>query len=340
MTARFLVALVIVFVHPPAVFAQPDPPTVMELFQAAKLAYEKGDHKTAIRKLRQAVSLVDDAPTQTKLKVTIARRLLDLDEPTEALKELKSIELKRLRRARKLRRLVADEITKVEAILRASVQVIFETLPPDASIRLNADPPQKTPLAIKLPRGDVKVVLGKPGYETIRTRINIKGTETMRRRWVLERKMARLKVSLQNEADWEDAPEPVVTLDGRPFPANSSQELEPGKHEISCTYPSHLQSTVLTVSVPAGKETDIRCSLPELADKPGSWKKPVGWASIGGGAAVLATGIGLLASWAVEKSDYPAPQYEVRSSKPIAGGIATGLGAGLIGFGTYLLLSD
>jgi hypothetical protein len=312
----------------------------MELFQQARAAYDKGDHKTSVRKLRQALGLVDDASTIAKLKITIARRLLDLDQPIEALKELKSIDRKSLRRVRKLRRVVDEDIVKVTELLKQPVQVVFETLPPGASIRLNADSPKKTPLTLKLPRGDVKLVIRMPGYEPVRERINIKGTRTMRRRWALKEKMSLLTVKLMNQPTWSDAPEAIVMLDGKPVASDEPLEVVSGQRTVECTYPNHPNPTRLTVTVSPGKEATVRCALPESLDKPGDWKKTVGWASIGGGAAVVATGIGLLASWAVETSDYPSPQYEVKSSKPLAGGIATGIGAGLVGLGTYLLLSD
>ena len=320
--------------------AQTDPAKAMELFREAKVAFEAGDNKTSVRKLREAVTLVDDAPTQAKLKITIARRLLDLNEPTEALKELQSINLKKLRRARSLKRLVQEDIQKVEELLKSPVRVVFETFPPGASIRVNADSPKKTPLTRKLRRGDIKVEIGMPGYKTVRARISVKGSQTMRRRWVLEKKAARVSVRLLNTANWEGAPTPLITVDNEPVVLGEVQELQAGDHTIQCTYPKHPQPTKLTVTLEAGTETTVNCALPEALDRPGSWKQPVGWASVGTGAAALAAGIGLLASWGAETSEYPSPQYTVNSSKPLAGGIVTGLGAGLVGFGTYLLLSD
>jgi len=341
-TRRLVVLLLAILAHAPVGSAQTetDPNKAMELFQEARDAFDKGDHKTSVRKLRQALKLVDDAPTQAKLKITIARRLLDLDQPLEALKELQSIDKKRLRRSRKLRRVVEDDIQKIQALLQNPVQVVFETLPSGASIRLNADSPKKTPLAMKLPRGDVKIVIGLPGYDTVRERLNIKGTRTMRRRWTLQKQMSKLTVKLMNVPSWDDAPEALVTLDGKPIVAGEALEVMPGKLQVRCTFPEHPSPTNLTVNVPPGKDATVRCSLPEPVNKPGDWKTPVGWASIGGGTAAVAAGIGLLASWAVETSDYPSPQYEVKSSKPLAGGIVTGLGAGLLGLGTYLLLAD
>ena len=132
----------------------------------------------------------------------------------------------------------------------------------------------------------------------------------------------------------------TVTLDDKPVKGGERIRVARGKHWVRCSL-GDKHKNQLMVDVGPGADLDVRCVLTGVTDKEAAeWKTIAGWSSVGVGAAVILTGVALFASYAVDINDYPSPQYNIDSeSKRLGGGIATGVGAGLVGLGTYWLLT-
>ena len=308
-----------------AVAQERDPEKARLAYQAAKEAYDRGNFRECIRRLEEAYRW---AP-HPNIRISIAKRWMDLDEPQRALQVLRAIDPKAL--PRKGRKGLEAEIAAVEAKLKTPVQVRIDSRPPGALVQLPGGAIMRAPAQRWLPRGEHSVVLTLDGHERVVRRIRVKGTKPMTFRFELPAVVGRLTVDLT-----EPDPNVVLTLDGHPVGHGSTHELSPGTHVVGCRRPGS-EGQSMTVTVPEKRPMSVRCSVP--ARKPANWRTPVGWVSVGSGAAAIATGLALFITFAQEEERYKAPRYSVDSSKNLTGGIVTGLGAGLVGLGTYFLLT-
>jgi hypothetical protein len=291
-------------------------------------AYKSGDHKGAIKYLRDAYSHVPDP----SFKISIARRFMELGEPESALKELQEIKAK----GGAVRRNIKKEIAKVQEALLIPVQIQIVSKPPGAQVRFSDGTTGKTPFSKKLPRGVAKLTLTLEGYVPRALNITIKGTKTIQRNVTLERVSGRLIIDVIGTAEGQKA---TVSLDGNPVRTNRVVTVPLGKHVIACKTPDGRKKAMV-VSVTTNDKMGVRCVLPTLRVPKTQWKTIAGWSSVGTGAAAIITGIAVFISYANDNSTYSEPRYTVTgSSKPLVGGITTGLGAGLVGLGTYWLLS-
>jgi len=329
MRSAVVVLLIVLFAGP--ALAQSKEALAAKAYKEAKVLYEAGDIPGSLAKLREAYKYLPDP----KLGISIARRLMDLDRPTEAAEQLRSIET----RSRKLKKLIASDLAKLDDILAQPVTLAIETDPPGATVRAGEQPAAKTPVRLSMPRGLVVLTLEKSGYEPITDNVHLRGTKDIKKVYRLTPRDSKLEVELVG-VDPEAEVKPVVTVADKVVPLGQAVTVAPGKHTVACGYTDGTPPTVLKVAVPAGKNAVVRCALPEPLTAAASWKTPVGWASVGSGAAALAAGVGILVAYAVEVNQYPEPQYTINSSaKPVAGGVVAGVGAGLVGMGLGFLLS-
>lgn len=327
---RTLLLLIVLALLASPALADDNKKKAMAAFAAAKEAHRSGNYRLSLRKLREAYALFPNPG----IRISIARRLIDLDEPKEALAELQQI------KSRKHRKLVAAEIGKVQDMLAQPVPLAIESSPPGATVIVAGKSPRKTPFRVSLPRGPVEVTVRLSGHESISTTITLKGTKRIRRNFVLKAIRAKLRVLLSNGPLNQAPPSAWIEVDGKRITPGKGFSIEPGRHDIACGYAGAAGPTRLRVKVPAGKAATIRCTLPAAAEQPINWRTPTGWTSIAGGAAAIAAGIALFVSHAADEDTYQEPTYTINgSSKQIGGGIATGIGAGLVGLGTYFLLS-
>ncbi|MFT7621556.1 MAG: hypothetical protein ACI9WU_000720 [Myxococcota bacterium] len=328
-----VLVLLVPFVAAVAQEQKQDPEKAQEAFEAARVAYENGNFKLSVSKLREAFRWYPDPA----IKVSIARRLVDLDEPEEALSELKSI----VPKGRRMRKAVEGEIAKVEALLARPVDVTVETDPPGALIKINDEPSKGGPITRGMPRGPLRLAANMPGYKPTGKTVTVKGTKPMKVLLTLGLVYSFLRVELTGVDPERGVGAPVLRVDNKVVTPGTRLELAPGRHTISCGYARGGAPTTLRVNIPEGKDALVRCALPAPIEVASNWKTPAGWASVGSGGAALAVGIGMLVSYAVETSTYQEPRYTIEStSKPLVGGIAAGVGAGLVGLGTWFLLSD
>ncbi len=329
----FVIALALLVLSPAVAVAQTDAEKAEAAFAAAKAAYEKGDHRLSISKLREAYRYYPDPA----IMISVARRLLDLDEPEEAMAELNKIVSKN----RRLMRAVKAEKEKVAGLLAQPVPVLISTTPAGAMVKVGDDKPAKSPIRKSLPRGKVQLSILLGGYKPFAMELKVKGTKTLRVPIKLKKLISRLRVELRGVDPEREEGTPTLELNGKPVKSGQVQNVEPGRFIAKCGYPKGAPPTVVRFSVPAGKNASIICALPGPLETPRTWKTPVGWSTVSGGAAAVAAGIGIFVSHAVDQGAYEEPRFTVNStSKPLAGGLVTGLGAGLIGLGTYFLLSD
>ena len=326
---RTLLIATLLLVATAACAQENDPEKAQEAFEAAKALYDKGDFRGALDKLREAYGHYPDPAIQ----LSIAKRLLDLDEPEQALAELQAVKAK----DKKLKAAVKSEIESVQEILAQPVLVTFETDPPGAMLSIDGAEPMKSPARKSMPRGTVRVVVALSGHETLQENVLIKGTKPFTKAWTLVAMTGNLTIEVLGARPGAN---PYVTLDGKAAVPGRPQAIKAGEHVVTCSMPNEPVSTLKT-TIQAGKNVTLRCALAGPVDKPVPWKKPAGWASVGAGAAAVATGIALFVSYSQDQDTYAEPQYTVEgSSKQWTGGVATGLGAGLIGLGTYWLLTD
>ena len=325
-----LAAVVLVL---PAYAQEKDPAKAQAAFEAAKVLHEKGDFAGSLAKLREAY----DAYPDPAIKVSIARRLLDMDEPAEALAELSSIET----RNRRLKKAVEAEKLRIQDMLAQDVPVLIDTEPAGAMIKIGTGEPVRAPLRRLMKRGSIQVIVTLEGHRALSEVLRIKGTKSINRSYKLDRIVSRLTVEVTGVDPEREEGKPFLKLNGKVVAPGSTHDVDAGRHNIACGYAQGAPPTTLRVRVPEGKNAVIRCAVPAPMDKPISWRAPVGWTSVGTGAAALGAGIGILVSHVMDSSAYEEPRYSITStSKPVAGGVVTGLGAALVGLGTYLLLSE
>ena len=87
-----IAVVVLIFAIQSTAWAQDqDLDKAQEAFKAAKAAHDKGDFQESIKKLKIAYGFYPDP----MIRISIARRWLDLDEPEEALEELEQLKSKK-----------------------------------------------------------------------------------------------------------------------------------------------------------------------------------------------------------------------------------------------------
>lgn len=328
------ILILLVVLYAAVAAAQTDQTRAQRLFQEARQAYEAGDYEGSLAKLREAYKLFPNPV----IAVAIARRLIDVDDPEGALAQLEAIESP----PRRLRGVIQEETTRITDILAQPVPIVLDTVPPGAMVKLGDASAEQAPIRRSVPRGTLRVRVTLPGYAEQTIELQVKGTRAIQKTFTLVRVASQLIIEIVGTLPDRDPPiQAMVTLDGNPVTPGQPLEVDAGRHEIACSFPGAVAPTTLRVRVPAGKNATVRCALPAPMEEPIHWKTPVGWATVSGGAAALAAGIGLFISYAMDQGAYEEPRYTIdSSSKPLAGGIVTGVGAGLVGLGTYFLLSD
>jgi len=319
---------------PVALAQSGDPDKAKASFDAAKTAYEKGNFRESIRLLKEAHTHYSDPV----ILLTIAKRWMDLGEPEEAQASLESISTKKQR----LKRLVESEMKRVKDALLLPVMLHIDATPAGATVQIDGGKSEKTPFRRKMKRGMVKVSVRADGYEPINEMVLVKGTKTIERKFKLREIIAHLSIELVgvSQESKDGKSKLILTLDKKPAKAGVLIKVKPGKHQVSCGYSGQTMNSV-RFKVPENKKFKVKCVMAEDQNAIVHWRAPTAWASVGTGAAVMLAGVGVFVAYAIEASNYKEPQYSIdSSSKPLAGGLATGLGAGLVGFGTYLLLTD
>lgn len=326
---RTVLPLVLVMALCGAAIAQePDPQKAKEAFDMAKEAYDRGDYRESIKRLREAYRYYPDPA----IRISIAKRWMDLKEPEEAKAEL----LRITTRKRRLRRMVKKELEAVDQMLATPVLVVLETEPPGATVRIDNRDPLTTPVRRTLERGKVRLLIEKRGFKPISEALEVRGASPLTRKWKLVAFTGKVRLTITGVPEGQQG---TLSFDGSPFASGSEREVPVGTHTVVCGVAGEAPNT-LNIKVLAGKTMAVQCQVP-IAVRPSNWKTPVGWATVGSGIATLAAGVGILVSYAVDLSTYEEPRYTVsESSKPLAGGLVSGVGAGLIGLGTYFLLTD
>ena len=308
---------------------QRDPEKAAKAFEAAKRAKALGNYRRSIKKLRDAYSYLPNP----KILVNIARRFIDLNEPQDALKELRSIKTKN----RQIRKLVAAEIKKIEELVSKPLLVTFDTEPPGAVVKFENGDALTTPGRRNLKRGEYKVTVALDGYEGAEDVVSVKGIRPVNRSWKLKAFHGQVRIAVGGSPPGEDV---TVLLDDKPVEPGIRHKILRGKHWVKCSIRGKHENQLM-VHVGAGEDLDVRCVLRGITLKKPPWKIIAAWTSIGVGAAVVATGVALFVSHAMDVEQYQPPQYSIESeTKLLGGGLSLGVGAGLIGLGTYWLMSE
>jgi hypothetical protein len=218
------------------------------------------------------------------------------------------------------------------------VPLIIESDPPGAMVSINGAEPKKSPVKVNIERGLIKLKVTREGFRTVQEAILVKGTRVFKKIVKMKRQMALLIVQVTG-GDHLVAESLEVTLDGQSISHPAPQKVRPGKHRVTCGEKGEDSNTVQIVA-PAGKTIVVQCALPGSQSGLLAWKTTAAWSSLGVGGAALLAGVALFVSYAADVEEYEEPRYSVSSSKPVFGGIAVGVGAGLIGLGTYWLMAD
>ncbi len=326
-SALVVLVFVALVVPTPSAAGDKDPKRAQALFGEAKAAYERGDHKTSIAKLREAFELYPDP----MIRVSIAKRYLDLGEPELAEAELQRVDTPNA----KVKKTVAEVLATVRDLLAQPVLVTIDTDPSGARVTVDAQRPTKTPARVKLTRGVHRLAISLSGHVTVTETLTVSGTRPIARIYPLTPQNGTLRIQVRGVPEGKVA---SVTLDGQVVEPFAKHVLRAGPHKVSCRVADGPAGTLAAI-VLAGQEVTVECALPVPIETVADWRRPVGWTSIGAGTAAVATGVALLVLWAVEKRDFPEPQYTIDSQKPLAGGLVTGLGGVLLGLGTYWVVA-
>jgi len=308
---------------------QRDPEKAMKLVDAAKRAKALGNYRRSIEKLREAYKFLPNP----KILVNIARRYIDLNEPKDALKELRAIKTGN----RQIKKLIAGEIKKIEELVSKPLLVTFDTDPPGALVTFDTGDALTTPGRRNLQRGQYKVTVFLDGYETGRGVVFVKGIRPVNRSWKLKSFHGHLRIAVGGLPAGAEA---TVLLDDKPIEMGIRHKVKRGKHWVKCSLGGEHENQLM-VDVGAGGDLDVRCMLTGIKVKKAPWKIIAAWTSIGVGAAVVATGVALFVSHSMDVDQYQPPQYSIESdTKQLGGGVSLGVGAGLIGLGTYWLIAE
>jgi hypothetical protein len=308
---------------------QRDPEKAIKLVDAAKRAKALGNNRRSIEKLLEAYKYLPDP----RILVNVARRYIDLNEPQNALKELRAIKTGN----RQIRKLIAAEIKKIEDLVSKPLLVTFDTEPPGALVTFESGDPLTTPGRRNLKRGQYKVTVFLDGYEKGRGVVSVKGIRPVNRTWKLKSFHGHVRIAVGGLPAGAKA---TVLLDDKPIELGIRHKVPRGKHWVKCSIGGEHENQLL-VDVGAGGDLDVRCVLTGIKMKKAPWKTIAAWTSIGVGAAVVATGVALFVSHSMDMDQYQPPQYTIESeTKQLGGGVSLGVGAGLIGLGTYWLFSE
>ena len=213
----------------------------------------------------------------------------------------------------------------------AQPPISIASTPPGAQVGLGAADQiiGTTPVTKKLAPGTYKLFLTKEGYQSVETKIVVQAKQEGNFHFDLQQIVNAGKVEVR--VNVRDA---TIYIDGKPYgisPYMETPVLPIGKHQIVIKK-ERYSSVNTTFEVTHGAVTKLDFNL-FLQDPPPSWRSYIGWASVSIGLVTVAGGV--VASRFAEQEFNDTDDY---AQFELLQNIGYGLGGGLLGLGTILLI--
>lgn len=313
--------------------AEPDPAAAKRLFDEARELHEAGQTRESLGKLKAAY----EAFPADGILVSIANRHLDLGEPEEAAAALSRV----VDAPRQLRKQMAQLTTAIEEQLAMPVKVRLTSSVAAARVSIDNGSERPTPARVQLRRGSHRFTFRAEGFEDMTMTQDLRGSREI----VIEGALQPMKGSFKVKVE---PPEPLrgirILVDGKSVrltpaemeeSATRDRDLKPGKYRVVCL--RGIDETAETMLEVKANEPTLATCLFQSSGM--STKKILGWVSVAAAVGALAGGTVLVVSYLDDKERYPAPRYDLESTKPLGAGLlyATGVGLGVL---SYFLLAD
>ena len=311
-----------------------------QLYMEARALMKEGRIRESLDKLKAAhEAFPDDA-----ILVSIANRHLDLGEPEEAAQILSLIQSTKRAIKKQVRRLRRD----VESQLSEPVVVKISADVAGSTVSIDSGAPRELPAVVQLPRGSHEFVFTAPDRAELKVEKVLKGSLEVPLVVSLSAMPGRYRVALDPAESLGDT---KIMVDGRTIvlspeerrvPVTEPRDLEPGPHKVTCIR-GFDERTDASLMIRTGEVSVATCYFdggPAGSPLLDMDRKTVGWISAGGAAAALFGAIGYYVSYQKDLELYPAPRYNIDSTKPLASGLLGVTSAGLGGLAYWLFTSD
>lgn len=310
----------------PAVHAE-NREKALKLFAKAKKLSDSGDSRGALKFLKQALEEFDN----DGIRLSMVGRHLDLGEPEEAATILSQVTDKKMRKPAKALR------KRIEDLLAKPVTVKLTAEPSSAEVSIDGSDwqPLKPSLTLPLPRGKHRFTFRAKGRKNKDMVVVLKGIKKMPIHATLGAPPGSWRVQLEPSGDLKDV---RISFNGKQVALSSEERLAslslprqslPGRFKVQC-FRGIDDFASATVDIQTGKESVATCEFPSADGSSGDGIHEYNLIAGGVGAGLfavgIAAGIGLFVSYEQDKKDFPPPQFQLESSKPIGAGISIGLG--------------
>ena len=317
-----------------------DPAMAKQLYMEARALMKEGRIRESLDKLKAAhEAFPDDA-----ILVSIANRHLDLGEPEEAAQILSLIQSTKRAIKKQVRRLRRD----VESQLADPVVVKISADVAGSTVSIDSGAPRELPAVVQLPRGNHQFVFSAPDRADLKVEKVLKGSLEIPLVVSLSAMPGRYRVAIDPAESLGDT---KITVDGRTIilspeerrvPVTEPRDLEPGPHKVTCIR-GFDERTDASLVIRTGEVSVATCYFeggPAGSPLMDLDRTTVGWISAGGAVAALVGAIGYYVSYQRDLEVYPAPRYEIDSSKPLTSGRLGATTVGLGGLAYWLFTSD
>ena len=322
----------------PAALAE-DPALAKELYLEARALMKEGRIRESLDKLKAA----HDAYADDAILVSIANRHLDLGEPEEAAQVLSLITSSKKAIKKQAKRLLRE----VEAKLAEPVVVTIRADVDGATVSIDGGAPRELPARLQLPRGAHVFLFRAPERTDLELSKTLKGSLEVPLVVSLSSLPGRYRVaiepaeSLGNTKLMLDGKHITLSPEERKVPVTNPRELAPGRYKVSCIRGFEERADA-ALEVVTGEVAVATCYFdggPEASPLKFD-RKTWAWISAGGAVVSVVASISMYMSYQDDLEKFPAPRFEVDSTKPVFSGLFAASAAGLGGVSYWLFTSD
>ena len=326
--------------------ARAQSPEELEAFRLYKEAKESMDSlrfQEAIEKLDKAHALYP-LPQILARKAECYEKMGEMERALELYRQVKTDDPK-------LRGKVDKAISDIVFELNKPVELSIVTNIADVEVTVDEVEKLKAPCTIKVTRGPHTFEFRKPGFMPLKEEKNIRGAAAQIYSVKLQELLGRVILATDQDAleglvvrldDQEITPVGSAQAPNRTDPMN----VRVGTHSLMCIKEGSAPY-MTTFSVAPDTTVEVSCRFKTAA--PHIIPEAVSWTMVGAGAAMIATGIGFVVSYAQDKKKYDDDQASSNpiykpggfsSTKHYAGGALLGVGFAVAATGSAFLIRD
>jgi len=298
-----------------------------ELYQSARGFYERGEFQEALDRLEEAWSLFSHPAIGVKL-AEVYEKLDRLEEALAALEAVETDDPQFGERVDVRKRALQNQLNKP-----LKVSVVSNT--EQTEVVVNHEQRRVAPFEIMLPRGLHVMEASSPGYRPVQRTVEVQGGGPMVVRFDLQPLTGTVAVralddSLEGLHVLVDGVKWSISDNERMLRQSRPRTIRVGRHQLAC-WKEGWSKDVRSFEVREAEDVVLTCrSAPPAA---GGALRPLGITAAALGGAAVATGIGLLVEFKIDKDDAASdPRFsrvtddgKIWGSVAVAGGVTLGV---------------